>query len=201
MRTLSTVLLIVRPLALAACLCVILAGEDRSLSSGGTTRRVPEHAGPSRHHPGAWPPIDPDPFAEFSGGTSMDTPSLPFALLLRGVARQERVYGEFVPADGWPNGAHAHLGRLFCGAEQRRRGQRLVAVISHRLWRRRYGSNPAIVGRTLRINSKIVTVIGVLRPGDALLKPQADLWLPLTAAPLLVSAPRGGTQLGTTMAL
>ena len=44
-------------------------------------------------------------------------------------------------------------------------GQRAVAVISHGLWTRRYGSDPRILGRTILLNEVSHAVIGVLPPG------------------------------------
>lgn len=167
-----------------------------------TCRRVPDRAGPSRYHAGVWPPIDPASGGEVAGSARPNPPGLPFALLLRGVARQERVYGQFIAAEEWPNRAQAHLGRLFRGAERRGERRGLVAVISHRLWRERYGSDPAIVGRTLLINGKSVTVVGVLSRADTGPRLQADLWLPLRAARFLVDVPRSGDgRPGAAMAL
>src|SRR3954469_22284768 len=40
-----------------------------------------------------------------------------------------------------------------------------VAVISHRLWRERFGSDPAIVGKSIALNGPLFTVVGVMPPG------------------------------------
>jgi putative ABC transport system permease protein len=40
-----------------------------------------------------------------------------------------------------------------------------VAVISHRLWRRRYGGDPALVGRTITMDGAPYHVVGILPPG------------------------------------
>jgi predicted permease len=40
-----------------------------------------------------------------------------------------------------------------------------VAVISHRLWRERFGSDPAIVGKSIALNGPLFTVAGVMPPG------------------------------------
>jgi putative ABC transport system permease protein len=50
----------------------------------------------------------------------------------------------------------AAIGRTFV------QGERNLALISNRLWNSRYGGNEAIVGRTLRLNGELYTVIGVL---------------------------------------
>ena len=41
----------------------------------------------------------------------------------------------------------------------------LVAVLSHDYWRTRFGGDPAVVGRTFRVNGRPVTVVGVLEKG------------------------------------
>jgi putative ABC transport system permease protein len=44
-------------------------------------------------------------------------------------------------------------------------GRGTVAIISHGLWKRRFGSDPAIIGRVVRMKSRPLTVIGVMPPG------------------------------------
>lgn len=53
------------------------------------------------------------------------------------------------------------MGRSFRADEDRTPGKDLVAVISYRLWERQFGSDPAAVGRTLRLNGTDFTVVGV----------------------------------------
>ncbi len=53
------------------------------------------------------------------------------------------------------------LGRLFAPDEDQP-GKSGVVVLTHRLWTRRFASDPQILGRTLRINGENATVIGVL---------------------------------------
>ena len=48
-------------------------------------------------------------------------------------------------------------------------------LLSHGLWQRRFGGDPAILGRQLRIDGKSLTVIGVMRPGFRF-PFQSDLW-------------------------
>ena len=56
------------------------------------------------------------------------------------------------------------LGRTF-SAEDDKPGAAKVAILSDRLWRRRYGGDPSLVGKTIRIGSDNVIVVGVL-PSD-----------------------------------
>lgn len=57
-----------------------------------------------------------------------------------------------------------------------------VVVLSDRLWRQRFGADPEIVGRTIRIERKPWQVVGVMPPGFALPSPEVDLWVPWSFA-------------------
>src|SRR5687767_323533 len=76
-------------------------------------------------------------------------------------------------------GARLVAGRAF-GAEQRVQGGEPVVVISHALWQRRFGGDPAIVGKQLRMNAREFTVIGVAPEGFAgsLRGLVSDVWIP-----------------------
>jgi putative ABC transport system permease protein len=67
------------------------------------------------------------------------------------------------------------MGRTFSPEEDRPGGPRL-AVLTHGLWKRRFGSDPAMVGRAIRINSEPFTVIGIMGP-DFAGEPETDLFL------------------------
>jgi predicted permease len=58
-------------------------------------------------------------------------------------------------------GARARLGRFFRPDEDRTPGGDAVLVISERLWRRRFGADPAVVGRVVALNRHSFTVVGV----------------------------------------
>ena len=57
------------------------------------------------------------------------------------------------------------VGRGFDASRDDRRGEAPVVVLSHDLWRRRFGKDPGIVGRTVAINKRKATVIGVTEAG------------------------------------
>jgi putative ABC transport system permease protein len=74
-------------------------------------------------------------------------------------------------------GVEPLLGRTFADTEATPGEDRRV-VLSHGLWIRRFGSDPSIVGRTLRFDGEPHEVVGVMRPGTAV-PYGADVWAPL----------------------
>src|SRR5215813_2420197 len=58
-------------------------------------------------------------------------------------------------------------------------GRDQVVVLKHSLWERRFGSDPNIVGRTLTLNTKTFTVIGVMPPDFNFPGSSAEMWSPL----------------------
>ena len=72
--------------------------------------------------------------------------------------------------------AHPSLGRFFTSSDEAT-GAAPVMIISDALWRRHFGGDSSIIGRTVELDDKPVTVIGVMRRG--LEFPQhADFWTP-----------------------
>ena len=61
-------------------------------------------------------------------------------------------------------GAVPQIGRLF-GPQDFALGFAPVAVISDGLWRRSYGADPGVLGRTVRLDNDAYTIVGVLPPG------------------------------------
>ena len=56
------------------------------------------------------------------------------------------------------------IGRFFLPEEERGHGAHSVAVISHSLWRRLFNGDPAALGKTIKINNHLLTVVGVTPP-------------------------------------
>jgi len=54
-----------------------------------------------------------------------------------------------------------------------------VAVIGHDLWQRRFGADPALLGRTIALNGRGFSVVGIMPEGFAY-PGEADLWLPVS---------------------
>jgi putative ABC transport system permease protein len=70
------------------------------------------------------------------------------------------------------------LGRTF-SAEEASPGRDRVAVLSHRLWIRRFGGDPSLLGRTIRLDAEPYVVLGVMPPGFRFPEDGADAWIPL----------------------
>jgi putative ABC transport system permease protein len=73
------------------------------------------------------------------------------------------------------------LGRGFSEAEDLPNGA-AVTILSHGLWQSRFAADPNIIGRTLPVDGKPTTVIGVM-PKSFVPDPPGDLWVPLQPDP------------------
>jgi predicted permease len=104
-------------------------------------------------------------------------------------ASRGRVFGdsEHLTAVGGPSGCEEAAER--CTALNRTVGPTLtrniapVAIVSDRFWRERLNSDPAVIGKTLRLNGKPVTILGVGTPkfgGASPLLTPADIFIPLS---------------------
>jgi predicted permease len=60
-----------------------------------------------------------------------------------------------------------------------------VAILGERLWKRRFGGDPAIVGRRVTVNGVSMTVVGVMPEWFAGISGQAAVWIPIGMAPQL----------------
>lgn len=89
-------------------------------------------------------------------------------------------------------GVQPAIGRFFRPEEVTRPGPEPIAVISHQLWLMRFQGSPDVLSRTLRINAREVTVIGVTPPEfqGTTAGLQFDAWLPATLAPVVASGSR-----------
>jgi len=101
-----------------------------------------------------------------------------------------RIYGSIVSANYFTVlGVRPLLGRMLQDSDDAPESSHSVIVLSYDLWTKTFASDPAIVGRTLSVNSKPFMVVGVAPPGfqgTTLLKP--DAWTPM--AGVLDTMPR-----------
>ena len=72
-------------------------------------------------------------------------------------------------------GVPPELGRTFRAGEG---GEREV-VLGDSLWRRRFGGDRALVGRTIRLDDQNYTVIGIMPPNFYFPRPSREVWVPL----------------------
>jgi putative ABC transport system permease protein len=75
-------------------------------------------------------------------------------------------------------GVSPQLGRSFTDGEDQP-GRDHVVILSHELWERHFGSDAALIGRTIRLNREDYTVVGVMPKNFQLLGFAPQLWTPL----------------------
>jgi hypothetical protein len=81
---------------------------------------------------------------------------------LTGVGEPERLKGREVSTNLFPLlGVDPQIGRVFAASEDQPGAHRVV-LLSHRLWQRRFGGDPSIVGKVLTLNDEGYTVVGVM---------------------------------------
>lgn len=97
---------------------------------------------------------------------------------LTGSGIPERLLGSTVTASLFSLlGATPELGRVF-SAEEQLPGHENMVLLSHRLWARRFGSDPNLVGKPITLDGKSFTVLGVM-PARLQFPNEADFWTPL----------------------
>ena len=99
---------------------------------------------------------------------------------LTGGGQEPEIAGVAGVSDGFFTllGVAPRLGRAFL-PEEDKRGAPAVVILSHGLWQRRYGADPAIIGRDIVINDRPHTVLGVMPPRFAYPSEEIALWVPL----------------------
>jgi putative ABC transport system permease protein len=102
---------------------------------------------------------------------------------LTGVGEAERLEGLGVTARFFDVlRARPLAGRTFAPDEDQP-GHAPVALISERLWERRFGRQPETVGRTMELNGRAVTVVGVMPASFRFQNSGSDVWTVLTLDP------------------
>jgi putative ABC transport system permease protein len=79
-------------------------------------------------------------------------------------------------------GVQPMLGRFYDAGEDLPGDPRAI-VISYGLWQRSFGKDPAIVGKTVRIDGAPVTVVGVMPKGFDYPQASIDVWVPVRIDP------------------
>lgn len=98
---------------------------------------------------------------------------------LAGAGQPESFQGERMTASmADVLGIQPQLGRWFTTDEDD--GGKDVVLLSHALWRARFGSDPAVLGRTLLLNGRAFSVIGVLPAGTGFPSIDTSLYAPMS---------------------
>jgi putative ABC transport system permease protein len=103
----------------------------------------------------------------------------PSGFNLTGDGQAERLEASLATSGLFPLlGIRPVAGRTF-HPEEDKPGTPPVVLISHRLWQNHFGSDPSVVGRTVLLDGRGFTLIGVL-PAEFQLAPTSDLWMPIS---------------------
>ena len=115
-------------------------------------------------------------------------------MTLAGTEESERIDTEFVSASYFALlGVTPAIGRTFRADEDDIAKPSTVVVLSDGLWKRRFGSDPSIIGRPITLNGQPFTVLGVMAPGFTGVSDVAQMWIPFAMyAPPARMASRGG---------
>jgi predicted permease len=101
------------------------------------------------------------------------------AASLTGGQEPERVSSANVTASFFPTlGVRPAIGRDFTDDEDRPGGPQ-VAVLSDALWRRRYGADPAMIGKTIQVDGVTREVVGIMPADFHFPDATTELWIPM----------------------
>jgi putative ABC transport system permease protein len=114
----------------------------------------------------------------------------PAPLSLAGDGTSERIFGQVVSWSYFDAlGVQPAAGRFFRADEDQVLDARPVVVLTHRLWRDRFGADRSIVGRSIRLNNRDFVVVGVAEEGfEGTILIGTDVWVPVA----MVGVARGG---------
>jgi predicted permease len=107
---------------------------------------------------------------------------VPFAVEIAG--NTQRIWGHLVSPSYFATlGVRPTLGRYF-GPGEEQNSRMPAIVVSHRFWQDRLGGDPSIVGKSLRLDGRPFTILGVAQAdflGASPLLFPADIWMPVSA--------------------
>ena len=107
---------------------------------------------------------------------------------LGGANEVEQIWGEAVSANYFDViGVQASQGRTFVAEEGEIPNRNPVVVLSHGLWKRRFNSDPSLVGKTITVNNQSLTVIGIAPPQytGMMRGLSSEIWVPAMIMPAL----------------
>jgi putative ABC transport system permease protein len=105
------------------------------------------------------------------------------SVIISGTERPEFVQAATMTASMWAVlAAQPMLGRTFSGADEEW-GRHRVAVVSENLWKRRFGSDPKVVGSQIQIGPQAFTILGVMPASFGIIGLDAEMWVPMAFPP------------------
>ena len=122
---------------------------------------------------------------------------------LANTSQPERLPGNFVSTGFFTAlGTPAALGRTFT-AEDNETSRNQIVVLSDGLWRTRFGADPQIIGRSVKLNEETYTIVGVMPKNFHYPVDEGQLWIPLLPDPSdrrdhnlhVIGLPRRGVSL------
>lgn len=114
---------------------------------------------------------------------------------LAGADSSELIDGEYVSSTYLPLlGIQAAHGRIFTEEEDRNAGAQPVTVIGYALWQQRFSGATDVLSQTIQLNQVALTIIGVLPKGFRGQSGEADVWIPMAMAPIVMNRPSRLTE-------
>ena len=104
------------------------------------------------------------------------------------VDEPERIFGLAVSTSLFPLlNIKPAVGRAFSSEEEKPGADRVV-IVGHGLWQRRFGSDPGLVGKVLKLNNNAYTVVGIMPPDFEfpMAAQTVEIWVPLSLSPDLL---------------
>jgi predicted permease len=111
----------------------------------------------------------------------------PYQMDLSGNGAAAIVQGDVVSGNYFQTlGVSPALGRTLVSDDEKP-GAPSVALLDYAYWQRAFGGSPSAIGRTIRLNNAVFTIVGVAEPGFTRLTPgkSVDLWIPISQATIL----------------
>jgi predicted permease len=105
---------------------------------------------------------------------------------ITGTAKPERIYGELTSADYFEVlGIQPYLGRTLITTRADERAGVPIAVLSYSLWEKRFAGDPGIIGKSIQLNRRPYTIVGVAPKGfrGIVNGLRSDIFLPVGMMP------------------
>src|ERR1044071_25091 len=115
-------------------------------------------------------------------------------LNLTGIDQPERLRGAAISANLFPTlGIQPRVGRNFA-AEEDRYGNDTRVILSHSLWQRRFGGDPAVTNKTIQLDGRTVVIVGVMPADFHFPDRDTEAWIPLAFSPDLLEENNRGSH-------